>query len=69
MGLWVLFEAIKADSEFGLSLLLFRGAVTSWIVAEDLVPTKSSAVFKIFFAADTASGEITKFSNNSWYVS
>ena len=69
MGFWLPLEATKADSEVGLSPLLFRGVMTSWIVAEDLVPTKSSAVFKIFFAADTASGEITKFSNNSWYFS
>ena len=44
MGLWLLLEATKADSEVGLSLLLLRGAVTSWIVVEDLVPTKSRMV-------------------------
>ena len=36
---------------------------------DDMLIGGSSAVFKILFMADTASGEITKFSNNSWYVS
>ena len=63
MGLWLLLEATKADSEVGLSPLLFRGVMTSWIVIDDLVPTKSRMVL-------SCSGQIVKvFGDATMYVS